>query len=440
VPNGFERLYIKFCNETGIQYFWNYQVENFNFDFYLPESNTLVELDSEFWHCFEDHLTNDRIQNEIARRRGYRLLRLSSAETKNPNEMLDYFKETFAWSLEVSQNHNDELINARISRSTTVIDIIDRSNKEKTINCMICNKSMKRITRTHLVKHGITTDDYKQMFPGSPIVSEELSSKLGDYARSDRNHMKTEEFREWSREIHTGKSLSDETRSKISAARIGVSWGSHTDEHKEHIRQLMREDAKRRLAEGIWPIEQTEEIKEKNRIRMKEAWANGDFNHIGEITKKNWEEGKFDNTWTDELREEASKRATERLLQGKFGKFDTSIELKMKEFLKQHGLEYDHQFVLADYRGKGRWIYDFHIPSLNLLLEVDGEFFHSKIKAITRDQIKEKCAYKSGYNFLRISDKDWRPELVLEPDVWESHSKALMDKRLAEDHPWQKRG
>lgn len=99
----------------------------------------------------------------------------------------------------------------------------------------------------------------------------------------------------------------------------------------------------------------------------------------------------------------------------------------MKAYLTDNDLVFDQQFVIES---KGAWVYDFYIPSLNLLLEVDGEYWHSSARAINRDKIKEQIARRTGMRFLRISDRDWKPELIHGSDADQiAHNKALIENR-----------
>ena len=45
--------------------------------------------------------------------------------------------------------------------------------------------------------------------------------------------------------------------------------------------------------------------------------------------------------------------------------------------------------------------------------------------------ISKKTSWEKGYNFVRISDKDWRPELVFESSERQKlHSEQLVQSRL----------
>ena len=77
--------------------------------------------------------------------------------------------------------------------------------------------------------------------------------------------------------------------------------------------------------------------------------------------------------------------------------------------------------------------YDFIIPELNLIVEVDGDYYHGKKKDkhgrlneiqkrnMKNDQYKNKLAIKNGYNIIRFWGSDIRET--------KSHvAKALNDK------------
>lgn len=84
-----------------------------------------------------------------------------------------------------------------------------------------------------------------------------------------------------------------------------------------------------------------------------------------------------------------------------------------KEFLDKLGVKYIYQFKAEDI---GRY-YDFYIPSANLIIEVDGDYYHAygKIreemspmqkKNIRVDEHKNKWALMHGIPILRIWEHD----------------------------------
>lgn len=50
--------------------------------------------------------------------------------------------------------------------------------------------------------------------------------------------------------------------------------------------------------------------------------------------------------------------------------------------------------------------FDIYVPELNLLIECDGEYWHSSIDRINIDLQKHNAALGEGYKLLRISDSE----------------------------------
>lgn len=87
-------------------------------------------------------------------------------------------------------------------------------------------------------------------------------------------------------------------------------------------------------------------------------------------------------------------------------------EIEVEKYLKDNNIEYKYNYELC---GK---LYDFYIPSINTLIEVDGIYWHGKNKKINdlnetqvrnrkNDQIKDRLAVDNGYNLIRI----WEDEV-----------------------------
>lgn len=49
--------------------------------------------------------------------------------------------------------------------------------ESSTVTCLVCGKQLQRIGNLHLNMHGMTTSDYKVMFPGASFVSESMRDK-----------------------------------------------------------------------------------------------------------------------------------------------------------------------------------------------------------------------------------------------------------------------
>lgn len=93
--------------------------------------------------------------------------------------------------------------------------------------------------------------------------------------------------------------------------------------------------------------------------------------------------------------------------------FNTKPELEAKKIFEKHGINFQHQFQ------KQRYSFDFYLPDFNILVEIDGVYWHSKGKKdedITNDKLKyirqrdnekSKLANVFGYTLIRF----WEDEL-----------------------------
>jgi len=79
----------------------------------------------------------------------------------------------------------------------------------------------------------------------------------------------------------------------------------------------------------------------------------------------------------------------------------TSIEKKLYEELKKRGLLFETQKLIG-----GKFTVDAYIPSLNLIIEADGDYWHSLPKVIRNDKYKNICLKNWGYKLLRLSETE----------------------------------
>ena len=96
-----------------------------------------------------------------------------------------------------------------------------------------------------------------------------------------------------------------------------------------------------------------------------------------------------------------------------------------KEFLDKLGVKYIYQMEAADI---GRW-FDFYLPEHNLIIEIDGSYFHSDPRLVEEgkmnpmqkhnkrvDKYKDEWALMHGIPLIRIWEKDIRenPSMVMD--------------------------
>ena len=89
------------------------------------------------------------------------------------------------------------------------------------------------------------------------------------------------------------------------------------------------------------------------------------------------------------------------LLQQQNSKEPTSIEKKVYEELKNRGLLFEKQYLV-----NGKFLVDAYIPSLNLVIEADGEYWHSLPKVVKKDKAENAYLTKCGFNLLRLTETE----------------------------------
>ena len=79
------------------------------------------------------------------------------------------------------------------------------------------------------------------------------------------------------------------------------------------------------------------------------------------------------------------------------------IEKAVYDYLLLKGFIFEKQKVVGN-----RFVVDAYIPSLNLVIEIDGKYWHSLPKAIERDKRKEQYLKTHGFKLLRLPEKEIR--------------------------------
>lgn len=86
---------------------------------------------------------------------------------------------------------------------------------------------------------------------------------------------------------------------------------------------------------------------------------------------------------------------------------NSSIEIKIQNFLKQLGIEFfTHQYMKEIEHG---YQCDILIPSMNLVIECDGDYWHKYPIGLERDHIRTKELIEQGFKVLRI----WESEIKI---------------------------
>lgn len=77
----------------------------------------------------------------------------------------------------------------------------------------------------------------------------------------------------------------------------------------------------------------------------------------------------------------------------------TSIEKAVYDYLLLKGILFEKQKMVGN-----RFVVDAYIPSLNLIIEADGTYWHSRPEVIKRDKRKNKYLKEQGFDLIRLSE------------------------------------
>lgn len=78
-----------------------------------------------------------------------------------------------------------------------------------------------------------------------------------------------------------------------------------------------------------------------------------------------------------------------------------AIESAVYEELRRRNLLFEPEKIMGE-----RFVVDVYIPSLNLVIECDGTYWHSLPDNIKRDKIKDEYLQARGYGLLRLKEAD----------------------------------
>lgn len=93
----------------------------------------------------------------------------------------------------------------------------------------------------------------------------------------------------------------------------------------------------------------------------------------------------------------------------------TSIEKAVYDYLVIKGIVFEKQKLI-----NGKFSVDAYIPSLNLVIECDGSYWHSLDKNMKRDKAKNAYLAKCGYGMVRLN----------EPDIRNNKFVQILERRL----------
>lgn len=94
----------------------------------------------------------------------------------------------------------------------------------------------------------------------------------------------------------------------------------------------------------------------------------------------------------------------------------TNIEIAFMKVCEEMGVVYKRQFPIEKHGHQ----YDFYIPAKNLLVEMDGVYWHSTEEQVKKDEEQMTRAKELGYNIVRITDNQIKQNSLIMEEVLSS--------------------
>ena len=199
-----------------------------------------------------------------------------------------------------------------------------------------------------------------------------------------------------------GHLIDEETRKRISES-VRKRWQDKTYREKvenAHKHKLSKE-WKNNISKGMTGIKCSDETKKKMSVYQSNRTERHKQN-FSKAWKKQWETlSKEEQLLRIQNWIEAGHKS---LKDGSYLK-PSSIELKVKEQLDMINIKYIQQ--KRAYNGERYFFLDFYIPSLKLVIECNGDYWHSFPDKIKRDKQLKKYVESTGRKIIFI----WEHEI-----------------------------
>lgn len=283
--------------------------------------------------------------------------------------------------------------------------------------CQVCEKNFINLSSHINAKHNLNKKEYIARYPGAAIIDTDLSKTFAANSKKMHAMLKEKDPTDYTktrkeicknmREIKGDNfKHSAETREKMRQSHIGLTRNPHTQETKNKLS----------IAKLGRPINLTASSKHEKTLKQKMRWQERKLSTI---------------EFANYIAALSSRRKEYILAHGitipKKGT-KTSIEKRFEEFLLENKIRYEFQYFLL-----GKY-YDFYLPDLNLLVEVDGEYWHRMQHAIKNDLEKHTIARDQNFKILRLTERAWNIDLIYETDysIIQNHNFNILNKRTVE--------
>jgi len=312
--------------------------------------------------------------------------------------------------------------------------------KEDLITCKICGKQSTRIYGAHLKSHGLTSKEYLNMYPGSPLYTESDNKKT---TKNSGKHMKQEKYKKMFSEMFGGdnnpnsksKTTEEERKQRSPFSKSFIKY-KNENEALDFARKIQKNiPADKRptkieyyLNKGFSKEESEKMLSERQKTFTLEKC----------VEKYGEEKGKE----VFQARQEKWQHSLTKNGNLKSG-FSKSSQKLFYKILENYDYK-EHKYIFFATKNKeinlpkengGVWIYDFADTKRMKIIEYNGDEYHANPKYFEKDDIshpfrkqytaeqiwekdskKIESANNKGFEVLTIWDSDYRhrPDLTLQ--------------------------
>ena len=291
------------------------------------------------------------------------------------------------------------------------------------ITCKVCGKQSNRIYGAHLKSHGLTSNDYKRMYPGEPLYSE--SDNKNTKINSGK-HMKTDKYKKMFSKMFSGennpnsksRTTEEQRRQRSPFSKDFIKYDNDNQAlafsrkvsnaigpEKRPIKieywlnkGYSEEDAKLKLTERQQTFTLEKCIKKYGEIKGKERWMNRQIKWMNSYKKNNFSMISQKLFWS--IYEK---------LENKEEIYFATLKNGVTDFTggnNEFRLKLNNMVLLPDFFMKNEY----------KIIEFDGTYYHrDSPENKKRSLLRDKELYNDGFKVHHVSESDYRsnPSKVL---------------------------
>jgi very-short-patch-repair endonuclease len=296
------------------------------------------------------------------------------------------------------------------------------NDNNEAVTCRICGDQCKRIYCKHLkfAHNNMTTVEYKNLFPGAPIMAlcdrEKTTINSGKHMKEERyKKMFSEKIKGNKNPNHKSNTSESDRRSRSPFSKDFIKYDG-IENVEEHISTFAKLAIKDRVSDTTlqYYVNKGYSINESEKL-LKERQTTFSLRKC--IQKYGYDDGH--KKWMD--RQEKWLKNYQKVNYSKIsqemfisiykellnvGFFDKVYFAKLDKNNNIHESKNNYEYRLK--LNKSYILPDFFIPSLNLILEFDGTYYHrDTTENKEREMRRDENIINSGYSVLHISEKEY---------------------------------